>query len=63
MVINFTPVHYIAIPLLAAFLIPLIAKVSKNSVKFVPGIVLLYLSYVSFTLFPIAINNPKITKL
>ena len=58
MVINFTPVHYIAIPLLAAFLIPLIAKVSKNSVKFVPGIVLLYLSYVSFTLFPIAINNP-----
>ncbi len=54
----YSPVHYIAVPLLAAFLIPLIAKLSKNIVKFVPGIVLLYLSFLSFQLFPIAFQKP-----
>lgn len=58
MITIFSPVHYIAIPLLAAFLIPIIGKVSRNTVKFIPGIVLLYLSYVSFQLFPTAYNKP-----
>lgn len=56
--LSYSPVHYIAVPLLAAFLIPLIAKVSKSVVKFVPGIVLLYLSYLSINLFPIALEKP-----
>ncbi len=53
-----SPVHFIAVPLFAAFLIPLIGKVSKELVKIVPGIVLLYLSFVSVTLFPTGINQP-----
>ncbi len=53
-----SPVHFIAIPLFAAFLIPLVGKVSKNLVKLIPGIVFLYLSYVAITLFPIGIHKP-----
>jgi len=45
-----SPVHYIAIPLMAAFLIPLFGKLNKELVRLIPGMVLLYLSYVSVTL-------------
>lgn len=45
-----SPVHYIAIPLMAAFLIPLFGKLNKDLVRLIPGLVLLYLSYVSVVL-------------
>ena len=55
---EFSPVLYIAIPLFAAFLIPLLGKVSKTLVKLTPGIVFLYLSYGSILLFPKAMEKP-----
>jgi len=45
-----SPVQYIALPLMAAFLIPLFGKINKDLVRIIPGLVLLYLSYVSVTL-------------
>ena len=45
-----SPVHYIAVPLLAAFTIPLFAKIHKELTRIIPGIVLLYLAYVSYVL-------------
>jgi len=45
-----SPVHYIALPLMAAFLIPLFGKLNKNLVRLIPGLVLLYLSYISVIL-------------
>ncbi len=57
---EFSPVHYIAVPLFAAFLIPLVGKVSKELVKLIPGLVLLYLSYGSIMLFPKGMENPII---
>jgi len=47
---NISPVHYIAFPLLAAFLIPLLAKLHKELVRIVPGIVLGYFLIISATL-------------
>ncbi len=55
---NLTPVQFVAIPLFAAFLIPIVAKISKEAVKYIPGIVFLYLAYVAFTLFPKALEKP-----
>ncbi len=55
---NVSVVDFIAVPLLAAFLIPIIGRFSKEFVKIIPGIVLLYLSYVAITLFPIALETP-----
>ena len=55
---NFSPVHFIAVPLFAAFLIPIAGRFFKESVKIIPGIVLLYLSYVSIYLYPIALKHP-----
>ena len=55
---NFSPVHYIAIPLLAAFIIPLASKLSKELARIIPGIVFLYLSIVSTILLPQALENP-----
>ncbi len=55
---SLSPVQFIAVPLFAAFLIPLIGKVSKEAVKLVPGIVLLYLSYVALNLFPRGLEHP-----
>ncbi len=52
---SFSPVHYIAIPLLAAFIIPLANKVSKNFSRIIPGLVFLYLSIVSIVLLPEAL--------
>jgi proton-translocating NADH-quinone oxidoreductase chain N len=45
-----SPVHYIAVPLLAAFLIPLLGKISRELVRIVPGLVIGYLSVVSVIL-------------
>ncbi|NOY36001.1 MAG: hypothetical protein GXO83_00320 [Chlorobi bacterium] len=45
-----TPVLFIAIPLLAAFLIPLLGFVWKESVRILPGLVLLYLLYLAVNL-------------
>lgn len=45
-----SPVHYIAIPLFAAFLIPLMARVHPIFIRIIPGLVLLYLSFVSVVL-------------
>lgn len=55
---SLSPVHFIAVPLLAAFLIPIIGRFSKSFVKIIPGVVLLYLSYVAISLFPIALDKP-----
>ncbi len=55
---NVNVVDFIAVPLLAAFLIPIIGRFSKELAKIIPGIVLLYLSYVAITLFPVALNEP-----
>jgi formate hydrogenlyase subunit 3/multisubunit Na+/H+ antiporter MnhD subunit len=46
-----SPVHYIAVPLLAAFTIPLLSKyIHKELARIVPGIVLLYSVFVSIVL-------------
>ena len=52
-----SPVHYIAVPLMAAFLIPLFAKISKELVRIVPGLVIGYLSVVSVILMTQVINT------
>ncbi len=45
-----SPVHYIAIPLLAAFAIPLLSKIYKDAARVVPGIVSAYNVVISFIL-------------
>ncbi len=45
-----TPVLFIVIPLLAAFLIPITGMFWKNSVRVIPGIVLLYMLVLSVSL-------------
>jgi len=45
-----SPVLFIAVPLLAAFVIPLLGFVWKESVRILPGLVLLYLLILSVTL-------------
>ena len=45
-----TPVLFIVIPLLAAFIIPLTGMVWKNSVRIIPGIVLSYMLILSISL-------------
>ncbi|MBE0652026.1 MAG: hypothetical protein IH595_14460 [Bacteroidales bacterium] len=45
-----SPVLFIAIPLLAAFLIPLLGMIWKESVRIVPGLVLAYLLVLSVSL-------------
>jgi len=52
-----SPVHYIAVPLMAAFLIPLFAKISKELVRIVPGLVIGYLSVVSVILMTQVVNT------
>ncbi|MEA3287269.1 MAG: proton-conducting transporter membrane subunit [Candidatus Marinimicrobia bacterium] len=58
MELYFSPVHFIAVPLFAAFLLPLLGRISQKLVPIVPGIVLLYLSVVALTLFPHAYEAP-----
>ncbi len=45
-----SPVFFIAIPLLVAFIIPLAGYVSKELVRILPGLVLIYLLALSFSL-------------
>ena len=45
-----TPVLFIVIPLLAAFIIPLAGMVWKNSVRIIPGLVLSYMLVLSISL-------------
>ncbi len=54
-----TPVLFIAIPLLAAFLIPLFGMVWKESVRIVPGLVLTYLLILAVNLLNyVTVNGP-----
>ncbi len=45
-----TPIHYIIVPLLAAFAIPLISKIHKELSRIIPGIVMFYNIVISFVL-------------
>jgi len=45
-----TPIHYIIVPLLAAFAIPLISKRHKGLSRIIPGIVMFYNIVISFIL-------------
>ena len=54
-----TPVLFIAIPLLAAFLIPLFGMVWKESVRIIPGLVLAYLLVLAINLLSyVTVNGP-----
>ncbi len=54
-----TPVLFIAIPLLAAFLIPLVGMVWKESVRIIPGLVLAYLLVLAINLLSyVTVNGP-----
>jgi len=57
-----SPVHYIAIPLFAAFLIPLMARVHPIFIRIIPGLVLLYLSFVSVVLMTDVMANGTISE-
>ncbi len=45
-----SPILFIAIPLLAAFVIPLAGMIWKNSVRVIPGLVLAFMLYLSISL-------------
>ncbi len=58
-----TPVQLIAIPLLAAFLMPLLGKAWKELVRITPGVVLVYLLYLSVNLLSYTIDNGRIVEM
>jgi len=58
-----SPVLLIAIPLLAAFLIPLLGMVWKESVRIIPGLVLAYLTFLSASLYIEVINTDTIVEI
>ena len=45
-----TPIHYIFVPLVAAFAIPLLAKINKELPRIIPGIVMFYNIIISIVL-------------
>ncbi len=47
---SITPVHYIAVPLAAAFLIPILSKFHKETARIIPGLVFSYFLVISFVL-------------
>ena len=57
-----SPVLFIAIPLLAAFLIPLFGKLWKESVRIIPGLVLVYLGYLAVNLLSYTMANGAIVE-
>jgi len=57
-----SPVFLIAIPLLAAFLIPLLGMVWKESVRIIPGLVLAYLTFLSANLYLEVIDSGTIVE-
>jgi len=58
-----SPVHYIALPLMAAFLIPLFGKINKELVRIIPGLVLLYLSYASIVMMNQVLSGSTIVEI
>jgi len=59
-----SPVQFIAIPLLAAFLMPLLGMIWKEFARIIPGLVLIYLSYLSITLLShVYFNGPIIEQI
>jgi len=56
------PVQLIAIPLFAAFLMPLLGKAWKELVRLTPGVVIAYLLYLSVTLLGYTYNNGRIVE-
>ena len=58
------PIYYVALPLLTAFLLPLFGKLYKPLIGIIPGIVFLFLAYMSVILM-IEVNpeNPIITNI
>lgn len=61
--IAISPVHYIAVPLFAAFLIPIAGKVWKEFARIIPGLVFLYLVGISITMYPAALESPIVEML
>ncbi len=59
-VMDVTPVHYIALPLFAAFLMPILGLLSKKITYWVPGLVFLYLMVVSSAMLPAALVSPVV---
>ncbi|MBN2668265.1 MAG: hypothetical protein JXR60_03465 [Bacteroidales bacterium] len=59
---NISPVHYIALPLLAAFLIPLLSKLHKELARIVPGLVFLYFLVISVVLMQRLETQPMISE-
>ena len=57
-----SPVQLIAIPLLAAFLMPLLGKAWKELVRLTPGVVLLYLLYLSVDLLNYTIGHGRVVE-
>lgn len=57
-----SPVQFVAIPLLAAFLTPLFGKLWKEFVRIIPGLVLIYLSYLSIALLAYVYKNGTIVE-
>jgi proton-translocating NADH-quinone oxidoreductase chain N len=58
------PIYYIALPLITAFLIPILGKINKALVRIVPGIVLAYLAFMSVLLMQkVSPQNPIITEI
>jgi proton-translocating NADH-quinone oxidoreductase chain N len=57
-----SPVFLIEIPLLAAFLIPLLGMVWKESVRIIPGLVLAYLTFLSANLYLEVIDSGTIVE-
>ena len=58
-----TPVLFIAIPLLAAFIIPLLGMIWKESVRIVPGLVLMYLMVLAVSLMGHVADNGPIVEI
>ena len=58
-----TPVLFIAIPLLAAFLIPLLGLIWKELVRIVPGLVLMYLLVLAVSLMVEVSHNGPIVEI
>jgi proton-translocating NADH-quinone oxidoreductase chain N len=57
-----TPVLFIAIPLLAAFLIPLLGMIWKELVRIIPGLVLAYMLVLSVSLLSYVLENGPIVE-
>lgn len=45
------PIYFIALPLITAFLLPLIGKIYKPLIRLTPGFVFAFMAYISFDLF------------